>query len=81
MLEELIAGVGWFGFGYLLRRERPVLGALTMLLGAGALADSLGIMLGVPALAIGLYLYLLLAPIWALLLGIDLLRRPVSIET
>jgi hypothetical protein len=40
-----------------------------MILGLRALAD------------IGLYVYLALAPLWALWLGIDLLRKPVPTET
>jgi len=31
--------------------------------------------------SLGLYLYVILAPIWALWLGISLLRKPVQVET
>ena len=52
-----------------------------VVLGVAALIDSVGTMLGVEALAQpGLYIYLVLAPIWALWLGIDLWRKPVQLE-
>ena len=52
-------------------------GLLTMALGASALADGLGSLAGLEPLAMaGLYVYLVLAPLWALTLGVSLLRRP-----
>ena len=46
-----------------------------------ALLDSLGMILGIEVLALlGLSVYVILAPIWALWLGIDLLRKPVQID-
>jgi hypothetical protein len=78
MLEVLLAGVGWLGLGVLFRRERRWLGTGTMLLGAACLADAAGNVLGLRWLSEpGLYVYLVLAPAWALVMGLDMLKRPV----
>ena len=81
ILGELLAGIWLVGIGWELSRERRLLGYFGMVVGVAALLDSLGTMLGVDALAsTGLLLFVGLAPIWALWLGIDLLRRPVGAE-
>ncbi len=81
ILEVFIVGVGWIGIGLILRRERRAIGITTVILGVAALFDSVGTTLGIVALAeLGLYIYLVLAPIWALWLGIDLLRKPIQLE-
>jgi hypothetical protein len=78
IFEELVAGVGWLGIGLLLRRDRPVLGVVTIVLGAACLLDAAGNMFAWKTAAdTGLYIYLLLAPAWALTLGLILLRRPL----
>ena len=76
----LLAGVGWFGLGWLLRRERRALGTLAMVLGVACVLDSLGTMMGAEGVsAAGLSVYLLLGPVWALVMGIALLHRPVDL--
>ena len=80
ILEELVAGVGWIGMGLMLRHERRAIGITTVILGVAALIDSIGMTLGIAPMAeAGLYAYVVLAPVWALWLGIDLLRRPVQL--
>jgi hypothetical protein len=75
LLEEFLAGIGWIGFGLALRSERRRLGVATVVLGAACLVDSLGTALDIDAVASsGLTVYLVLAPIWACWMGIDLLR-------
>lgn len=82
ILGELLAGIWFFEVGLLLRRERRILGLLSMLVGLSALLDSLGNIVGLESLAfLGLSIFLLLAPIWALWIGIDLLRKPIQIQT
>ena len=77
LLEEFLAGVGWIGFGLVLRAERRRLGLATIVLGVACLVDSLGTALNIDALAlIGLTVYLVLAPVWACWIGIGLLRTP-----
>jgi hypothetical protein len=81
ILGELLVGIWLLGMGWFLRGERRLFSVVSMILGLAALLDSLGIILSVEAVAmLGLLLYLGLAPIWALWLGIDLLRKPVLIE-
>ena len=82
VLGELLAGVWLIGIGWLLRGERRFFSVITLLLGLGALLDSLGTVLGIGALALpGLSIFVGLLPIWALWLGIDLLRKPVQIQS
>jgi hypothetical protein len=77
LLEEFLAGVGWIGFGLVLRAERRLLGLVTIVLGVACLLDSLGTALNTDTVAsTGLTVYLVLAPIWACWMGIGLLRAP-----
>ena len=82
ILGELLAGIWFFGIGLLLRSERRIFGVVSMIVGVSALLDSLGNILSIEGLAlVGLSIYILLAPIWALWFGIDLLRKPVQMQT
>ena len=82
ILGGLLAGIWFLGVGLLLRSERRLFSFVTIILGISALLDSLGMILGIEVLALlGLSIYIILAPIWALWLGIDLLRKPVQIAT
>jgi hypothetical protein len=77
LLEEFLAGVGWIGFGLLLRTERRRLGLVTIVLGVACLVDSFGTALNVDVIAsTGLMVYLVLAPAWACWMGVGLLRAP-----
>lgn len=76
LLNAFLGGVWWLAVGWLLRPHRKVLGWFTMLVGVLSLLDWLGNTLGIPALAeAGLNGYLLLAPLWAIVTGISLLRK------
>ena len=82
ILGGLLAGTWFLGIGLLLRSERRLFSIFSIILGISALLDSLGFILGIEALALlGVAIYVLLAPFWALWLGIDLLRKPVQIAT
>jgi hypothetical protein len=83
LLEEFLAGVGWIGFGLVLRAKRRRLGLVTIVLGVACLVDSLGTALNTDAISsIGLTVYLVLAPVWACWIGIGLLRATsLSIAT
>jgi hypothetical protein len=82
ILEVLLAGIWFLGIGLLLRGERRLFSIFSIILGISALLDSLGMILSVETLALlGVAIYVLLAPIWTLWLGIDLLRKPVQIQT
>jgi hypothetical protein len=76
LLEMLIGGIGWIGFGWLLRPKAPAIAGLTLALGVACLADSIGTILGQELLSLaGLIPYLVLAPLWALVLGLRLLGK------
>ena len=79
ILEVLLAGIWFLGIGLLLRGERRIFSIVSMIIGASALLGSLGVILGIEAIALLGVIYGLLAPVWALWLGIDLLRKPVQI--
>lgn len=75
LLEELLAGIGWIGISWRIRADRRNLRLATAVLGVACLVDSTGTALNVDAIAsIGLSLYLVLAPVWACWMGVDLLR-------
>lgn len=81
ILGEFLVGIWFLGIGLLLRSERHLLGIIGIIIGISALLDSLGMILGIEVLALsGLSVFLLLTPIWALWLGIDLFRKPVPIK-
>jgi len=80
-LEMILGSVWWLGIGRLLRGERPWLAGLSLVLGGFALLDAAGRILNNTAVfAVGLSGVLLLIPIWALVFGLSLLRRPTSSE-
>jgi hypothetical protein len=60
ILEQILAGVGWLGFGWLERTRRPWLGHLSIVLGLSCPID---------------FAYLVLAPLWAAWVGVRLLRE------
>jgi len=81
LLEQLLAGVGWIGYGLVLRRRHRRLGLSTVILGTACLVDSLGTALNVDAIAsTGLIIYLVLAPIWAATIGAGLWRDPTMLD-
>jgi hypothetical protein len=75
LLEEFLAGIGWIGFGTMLRADRRRLGLVTIVLGVACVVDSCGTVLNIDAISsVGLSVYLVLAPVWASWTGIGLLR-------
>lgn len=70
-----LAGIWFLGIGLLIRSERRMLGYFTVVLGFLLLLNGLGVLVEHDVLTlIGLTGNLLLAPLWALWLGITLLR-------
>jgi hypothetical protein len=79
LLEELLAGIGWLGLGLVLRTERHRLGTASIVLGTACLVDSLGTAINLDVISsIGLTVYLVLAPVWAFWIGVDLLKATAS---
>ena len=81
ILEVVLAGIWFLGIGLLLRGERRLFSIFSIILGILALLGWLGVILSIEAIASLGVIYGLLAPVWALWLGIDLLRKPVQIQT
>ncbi len=80
ILDTLLVGIWFLGIGLLLRGERRLFSIFSIILGILALLGWLGVILGIEAIALLGVIYGLLAPVWALWLGIDLLRKPVQIN-
>lgn len=79
-LDAITAGVWWLGIGYLLRTQRTKIGILWMLTGAAGLIDAVGFMTGVSIIGlIGLSSFIVLVPVSAAAIAVDLLRRPVEV--
>jgi hypothetical protein len=79
LLGMLVGGIWWLGIGIFLQRNYKALGWATILLGFCSLLDSVGGMLELKALSnIGLNIYLLLAPICAIWLGIVIRKTTTS---
>ena len=75
MLEVTLAGIWWIGLGAAIRSAHRTLGTLTMILGAAGLIDGFGTMIGSTAVSmVGLPVYIVLAPLWAFVMGIAILR-------
>lgn len=81
ILDTLLVGIWFLGIGLLLRGERHLFSIFSIVLGILALLGWLGVILSIEAIASLGVIYGLLAPVWALWLGIDLLRKPVQIQT
>ncbi len=77
--QNFLHGFWWLGMGGVLHRERRSLGTLTMILGAFALLNSVGEVFDVEVFDMaGLFVTLLVGPLWHLWLGILVLSRPLS---
>ncbi|GAB2576873.1 hypothetical protein [Spirosoma areae] len=73
LLETLLAGIWWLLLGYFLTQFGKAFRWTTLVLGAFTLLDGLGNVVALKAVAeLGLNGYLVLAPAWAIWLGIRL---------
>jgi hypothetical protein len=78
LFEVSLAGIWWLGLGIVLRYEYRLFGMVTMLLGISCMVDAFGNFLDIKTIAeAGLNIYLVLAPAWAMWLGIILLNPKV----
>ncbi|MFN0214404.1 MAG: hypothetical protein ACKVT2_09135 [Saprospiraceae bacterium] len=70
LLDAFFGGVWLLGIGFFIRREHRFLGWLTLAVGICSVLDFLGGVLQVRGIAeTGLNMYLVLAPLWAIVLG------------
>jgi hypothetical protein len=81
-LGGALAGIWFLGIGLLLRGQWRIFSLVSIILGASPFLGLLGGLLDIELLfLLGASIFGLLAPVWALWLGIDLLRKPVQIQT
>jgi hypothetical protein len=81
LLEILLAGVWWLWTGIIFYRNKySFIGILTIITGVSCLADSAAGIFQIASLhTIALNCYLLFAILWAVVLGIFLLRKPLNL--
>lgn len=81
LLEVFLAGIWWIGIGVALKGVHRGLGWTSLILGFVSLLDSLGNMFELHLIAeIGLNIYLLLAPVWAIMLGVSIMRNKIGLQ-
>ena len=77
LVQNLPGAIWLLGMGGMLKRERFTLGWLTLIFGSFMLVNSLGSLLDNSTLSmIGFSGNFLILPVWAVWIGLDLLRRP-----
>ncbi len=77
LVQNLPGAIWLLGMGGMLKRKRAALGWLTLLFGSFMLVNSLGSLLDNSALSlIGFSGNFLILPVWAIWIGLDLVRRP-----
>ncbi len=82
LLDALVFGVWFIAVGILLKQQHAFLGWFTLLTGICSALDFAGNTLGIKDLAdAALNLYLILAPLWAIVFGIALLRNQLLMKT
>lgn len=78
-LEILLLGIWSLGIGSFLRRERPIPGILTLIIGVFAMLDTVGWITQIEVIfRVGVFGISLLI-LWGAWFGINILRRPVEI--
>lgn len=76
LLNALLFGVWSIAFGLLIRKVHVISAWFTMIVGISATLDFLGNALGLKTMAeTALNIYLILTPVWAIFIGIALLRN------
>lgn len=74
-----LGGLWWLGTGFVLKRILPRFGWLGIFVGLISIIDGMANMLQIHWLAeLALNIFLVLAPIWALVFGITLIKRPLQ---
>ncbi len=75
LLNSFLSGIWFLGIAFFLKANKSLY-ILTLVLSLSCVADFLGNMLGVESLAeMGLNIYLILLPIWAIVTGFNLIKK------
>lgn len=81
LLDGITGGLWWLLIGLFLRSSHKVLAWLSVIVGTLMLLDSMGNIFTFKVLSeIVLNIYLLLAPIWAIVMGIALLKNKIQLS-
>jgi len=76
LLDTILAGVWFVGVGIFILREKRLLGWFTIMVGVISLLDGVGNIFEIHVLAeTALNLFLILAPIWAIVMGYAMLKN------
>lgn len=76
LFDTIVGGVWWIGIGIFIKREKLFLGWFTIIVGVLSLSDGFGNILEINAIAeTALNLFLILAPTWAIFLGVSILNK------
>lgn len=79
LLNCYLGGVWWLGAGFALKRIWPICGWLGIIVGLLSLIDGIANMLEIHLLAeIALNLFLVIVPLWALFVGIAIIKKPLN---
>jgi hypothetical protein len=80
LFDTIVCGVWMVGIGFFFKREKSFLGWFTIIIGLISLLDGFGNILEVKIIAdIALNLYLVLAPLWAIILGFAILKNKIKL--
>lgn len=78
LFDTIVCGVWMTGIGMVIKKENSYMGWLTMLVGIISLLDGLGNSLEIKSISdTALNLYLVLAPLWAIILGLLILNNKI----
>lgn len=81
LFDTIVCGVWMTGIGILIKKENSYMGWFTMLVGIISLLDGLGNILEIKSISdTALNLYLVLAPLWAIFIGLLILNKKIFIS-
>ncbi|OFX38636.1 MAG: hypothetical protein A2X05_14900 [Bacteroidetes bacterium GWE2_41_25] len=76
LFDTIVCGVWMVSIGIFIKREKSFFGWFTIIVGVISLFDGLGNILEIKAMAdIAVNLYLILAPAWAIFLGVSIVNK------
>lgn len=76
LFDTIVGGVWMVGIGLVIKREKSILGWVTVIVGVISLFDGIGNILEIKEIAdIAVNLYLILAPAWAIFLGFSIVSK------
>ncbi|MBK7302682.1 MAG: hypothetical protein IPI90_05390 [Saprospiraceae bacterium] len=81
LFDTLVCGVWMVGIGRYIKREMPILGWFTIAVGCISFTDGIGNILEIKVVAdIAVNLYLILAPVWAIAIGLAIIKKKFNLH-